>query len=243
MSKRLPERIQLIGALMGCRWETLQPMFRQAASVPPTARSNCSMFELVNHIGFTPDDYFCQVELDKVRADNIGKNVPSELEVAASLASMVMALKPKTVVEIGCYHCVTTTQLGLAMKASAHEGRIYAVDIDPSALKVGQEILKNHGVLDCVELVLGSCEERGLLEAVPEADLVFIDGDHSYEGVKRDWETWSGRISKRGIAAFHDAVSWPGVAKLIGEILDSGHFKVFTCATSYGSGLSIVWRR
>src|ERR1700727_3162159 len=36
-------------------------------------------------------------------------------------------------------------------------------------------------------------------------DLVFIDGDHSYEGCREDWEQWRGHVSPGGFAAFHDA--------------------------------------
>ena len=35
-------------------------------------------------------------------------------------------------------------------------------------------------------------------------DLLFIDGDHSYKGVKNDWEMYSPLVSKGGIIAFHD---------------------------------------
>ena len=35
-------------------------------------------------------------------------------------------------------------------------------------------------------------------------DFVFIDGDHTYEGVKRDFELYSPLVRKGGIVAFHD---------------------------------------
>jgi predicted O-methyltransferase YrrM len=37
-------------------------------------------------------------------------------------------------------------------------------------------------------------------------DLVFIDGDHSEAGCRRDWELWSPFIAPHGIVLFHDAV-------------------------------------
>ena len=36
-------------------------------------------------------------------------------------------------------------------------------------------------------------------------DLVFIDGDHSPEGCREDWEVWHGHVGPRGAVAFHDA--------------------------------------
>jgi predicted O-methyltransferase YrrM len=38
---------------------------------------------------------------------------------------------------------------------------------------------------------------------------VFIDGDHSYEGLKADWEGWSRLIAPGGIIALHDSRSTP----------------------------------
>jgi predicted O-methyltransferase YrrM len=36
-------------------------------------------------------------------------------------------------------------------------------------------------------------------------DLVFIDGDHSEEGVRADWEDWHGFVEPGGGVIFHDA--------------------------------------
>jgi predicted O-methyltransferase YrrM len=38
-------------------------------------------------------------------------------------------------------------------------------------------------------------------------DFLFIDGDHSYEGVKKDFEMYSKLVNSRGIIAFHDIIS------------------------------------
>jgi predicted O-methyltransferase YrrM len=36
-------------------------------------------------------------------------------------------------------------------------------------------------------------------------DLVFIDGDHSEEGVRADWDGWHGFVEPGGAVVFHDA--------------------------------------
>ncbi len=38
----------------------------------------------------------------------------------------------------------------------------------------------------------------------PQYDFIFIDGDHSYKGVKRDFELYKNLLSPRGYIAFHD---------------------------------------
>ena len=40
-------------------------------------------------------------------------------------------------------------------------------------------------------------------------DFVFIDGDHSYEGIKADWLAWGGLVSEGGIIGLHDSRSTP----------------------------------
>jgi predicted O-methyltransferase YrrM len=56
-----------------------------------------------------------------------------------------------------------------------------------------------------------------------EIDLLFIDGDHTYEGVKRDFEMYSPMVAQRGIIAIHDIVdhgpeSGVGVSKYWDQI-------------------------
>ena len=40
-------------------------------------------------------------------------------------------------------------------------------------------------------------------------EFVFVDGDHSYEGLKADWEGWAGLIAPGGIVALHDSRPTP----------------------------------
>jgi predicted O-methyltransferase YrrM len=35
-------------------------------------------------------------------------------------------------------------------------------------------------------------------------DFIFLDGDHSMEGITRDWSDWADRIRPNGILALHD---------------------------------------
>jgi len=51
--------------------------------------------------------------------------------------------------------------------------------------------------------------------------LLFIDGDHSYEGVKKDFELWSGLVIEGGIIGFHDYMSkgYPDVTRFVDELL------------------------
>jgi predicted O-methyltransferase YrrM len=39
----------------------------------------------------------------------------------------------------------------------------------------------------------------------PAVDLVFVDGDHSTQGCREDWDVWHGHVRPGGTVAFHDA--------------------------------------
>jgi hypothetical protein len=54
--------------------------------------------------------------------------------------------------------------------------------------------------------------------------LVFIDGDHSYKGVKSDFERCSRWFADRVIVTFHDGTSHEGVSRVIGDMLVSSQW-------------------
>lgn len=41
----------------------------------------------------------------------------------------------------------------------------------------------------------------------PPIDFIFIDGDHSYDGLRQDWEVWSELVATGGVIALHDSCS------------------------------------
>jgi cephalosporin hydroxylase len=51
-------------------------------------------------------------------------------------------------------------------------------------------------------------------------DALFIDGDHTYEGVRRDWEMYAPLVRAGGLTLFHDIVcdGEPGVARFWAEL-------------------------
>jgi hypothetical protein len=46
-------------------------------------------------------------------------------------------------------------------------------------------------------------------EGRPAPELVFIDGDHSWQGIASDWAGWSPLIASGGHIALHDSRSVP----------------------------------
>lgn len=126
----------------------------------------------------------------------------SERELACLLS---YAMKAKVIVEIGTFEGKTT---GLLAKSSA--GVVYS--IDPCfkgrlGLSYGELIAKTH----CRKLGLNNVEFiKGYSHDVAPKfaemiDLLFIDADHSYESIKRDWHDWVPKVRHGGVVALHDS--------------------------------------
>ncbi len=66
-------------------------------------------------------------------------------------------------------------------------------------------------------------------------DFIFIDGDHKYESVKKDFLDWFPLLDEDGYIAFHDSgpvtstsasfKGWPGCIQMVNEIKEGLHFK------------------
>ncbi len=53
--------------------------------------------------------------------------------------------------------------------------------------------------------------------------MLWIDGDHSYEGVRRDWEAWKPHLASQAVVAFDDSLDETiGPHRLIRELMASG---------------------
>jgi len=63
--------------------------------------------------------------------------------------------------------------------------------------------------------------------------LLFIDGSHSYEDVKKDFGAWGQKVSDGGVIIFHDALAWPGVVKFIKEVITTGKYKDINFLNDY----------
>jgi len=73
-------------------------------------------------------------------------------------------------------------------------------------------------------------------------DVIFIDGDHTYEGVKSDFIKSIRHINKGGIVIFHDIISVgsPGVAQFWNEFKFKYKYKEFIFSNTCGMGILYI---
>jgi MMP 1-O-methyltransferase len=116
------------------------------------------------------------------------------------------------IVEIGSWKGRSTTWLASGARLAGH--RVYAIDPHrhsreyPEADTLGEflENLARNGLADVVEPLVMTSEAAAAHLAGP-VELLFIDGDHSYEAVRRDAELWLPRLVLGGIVMFHDVAT------------------------------------
>jgi predicted O-methyltransferase YrrM len=132
----------------------------------------------------------------------------------------------KKAVEIGVFEGVNTSNIAGNL---AREGILYAVDPFSSGrlgIKYGKfitkSLLKKDNLIGKVVFV-----EKFSYDAAKilndKYDFIFIDGDHSAEGITKDWEDWSYKLEKNGIIALHDTNIPPHDP----TVADLGSYKVF----------------
>lgn len=130
------------------------------------------------------------------------------------LYGLARSLKPKVAVEIGSARGKSACFVGMALKENG-SGKLFA--IDPHArtnwndensvdtLQVMRENIHRLKLEKQVEIlrdVSSSAARRWMLPI----DMLFIDGDHSYEGVKQDWELFAPFVTRFGVVVFHDTL-------------------------------------
>lgn len=171
------------------------------------------------------------------------------------LYGLARSIKPKVCVEIGSARGKSACAVGLALRRNGY-GKLYAIDphsttnwndtnsVDSFAIITGH--LCKAGVTKYVEIVRKTSVEaaKGWNQKI---DLIFIDGDHSYEGVRADWELFLPHLSEFGVVVFHDTL-WDlrpdaklsraemGVPRFVDELREAG-YPVITIDQNFGVSL------
>jgi hypothetical protein len=159
-------------------------------------------------------------------------------------------MRPSTFVELGTYY-------GMSYCAFCQAARELALDIKCYAIDSWQGDLHNglNGPEVLADLRAHHDPEYGSFSRLIEStfdnalcyfsdrsiDLLHIDGYHTYEAVKHDYESWHPKMSDRGVVLFHDINVREnnfGVWKLWSEL--QSEFPSFEFHHGYGLGILFV---
>jgi len=135
----------------------------------------------------------------------------------AKLVALVRKLRPRTVLEIGSARGGT---FYVWSELAPPDAVLVSVDLPGGAFGVeangaaGLEA-QRRDARQTVRILRGDSHSPAVRDAVFEAlagrrvDFLFIDGDHTYDGVKQDFEWYGPLVRPGGVIAFHDIVDHP----------------------------------
>jgi predicted O-methyltransferase YrrM len=164
---------------------------------------------------------------------NIVRKHP-ELKTAFSITShltpeerytlFTLAKNKKNILEIGSYIGCSAACFGAAIQHSG--GRIFCIDTwQNDAMTEGGKDTSFEFKNNTKQFTSFITPVRGFSTEVvdevrrltPMVDLFFIDGDHSYEGAKADWESYKRFLTPGSIVVCHD-IGWAeGVVRVVNE--------------------------
>jgi predicted O-methyltransferase YrrM len=150
---------------------------------------------------------------------------------------LVDLVDPKVTVELGC-------EYGFSLIELARYSRGETIGIDHfgdgnGGFRDTREHAKRNIAESGFEIqLIESSFEDALSEFDPHSiDILHIDGDHDYQSVKRDFETWLPKVRSGGVIIMHDTESFPnGVGRFFNEI----PFRKFKLTHSHGLGVVTV---
>lgn len=141
------------------------------------------------------------------------------------------------IVEVGSYRGRSTIALALGVEAGNHNTPVYAIDphepfvgvlggsFGPEDRAAFYRTMLVSGVYHRVRLINLSSEVVGPGWRQP-VGLLWLDGDHRYESVRRDFEIWGAHLTAGARVAFDDALDPElGPARLIRELVSGDDWR------------------
>jgi len=146
---------------------------------------------------------------------------------------------PGDVLEIGSFKGKTTVFTSHAIEALELDKRLHTVDpYTNEASEVGCSDENIDSAYETFRRATDGLDNHEHVRAYSHKalsrfedttfSLVFVDGDHTYEGVMADYRNYSPLLADGGIMVFDDYAnpSWPGVGRAVERIVDESDLTV-----------------
>lgn len=185
----------------------------------------------------------------------------SEFGLGMTLFSLAISIRAASMIEIGRFKGFSTLSLASALKfidigwqePAQHKQRLdinyenleksqtrKLFSIDPFPTQEARDIINEAQLNQYVEFIDRPSES---VQVQGQADLIFIDGDHTYEGCKRDVLQYTQSLRPGGYFILHDYFGWydrqnqnnSPVKKVIDELIDEKNYQHILMDTGYQS--------
>ena len=165
---------------------------------------------------------------------------------------LVAELKPETIVELGTHYGVSFFSFCEAAEVYSPKTFVYAIDTWQGDIQAG---LYGEDVFETVSsyrdefhkqrstLLRCTFDEASNKFGEQTIDIIHIDGLHTYDAVREDYETWKPKLREGGSLLLHD---WNvregnfGVWKLWDEIKNDCEFRCIETPNGYGLAIATL---
>jgi predicted O-methyltransferase YrrM len=153
-----------------------------------------------------------------------------DFDEAATLYQLAKHLGPGPVrgLEIGRWDGGSTFLIAAALP---EDGKLISIDKDLKSELKAKTRLAEHGLHTKVAFITANSDD---VNPCGPYDFIFIDGDHSYDGVKRDHLRFGAHVRVGGFIAHHDmarerknATQMKGPAQLRSEIIANNSLQLY----------------
>jgi predicted O-methyltransferase YrrM len=145
-------------------------------------------------------------------------------EEIAAILRRIHDMQAHFICEIGTKHGGT---LALLMRAAHPEATIISIDLDNAALRqrrfsIAKQPQQRLHILKADSQTETTHKQVATILGSNRLDFLLIDGDHAYQGVVRDFDSYKTLVKPGGLIAFHDIQPSHAMTRGIQTLADVG---------------------
>lgn len=163
------------------------------------------------------------------------------------LAKDIEKLSPSSILEIGTSNGGTLYIWARHVKSCR---RIISLDLPRGSTRTKTEFFRLFDETKEFCFLRGNSHDKGTVDKLArilgqaKVEFLFIDGDHSYEGVRQDFRDYAQFVARGGVVALHDIMYHPGygVSQFWNEIKSQYPSKeIIASRNQMGYGIGVLY--
>ena len=161
----------------------------------------------------------------------------SEIEVGEFLAALVKMSNYDTILEIGVFEGQTSQAL---IKALPKGGQYVGIDIHDYRTDATKLYMSEGG--KSIDFILGNSHNELRTLPTQHFDLIFVDGDHSWDSILPEFNLVEKLVSDGGVIAYHDTIHIEHPKRII-EYASQHNYNTTTLNTPEGRGITLITKK